>query len=677
MGYYVIAVGGTGNKILEAIVYGAAAGAFYTPDKNGVHVPLPTVRALAVDVDAACGNTTRAKQAGEYYERIRAAFPPAFPRRGFWTELDLQRWNMNLSKRASSVDSMVKNHKIEQLLASTLFAPTESSLEYAEGFRGHPDLGVLFFADVLKTIDEALPQDEMARLLSQMRGELEMGQRVKVMLVGSIFGGTGASGIPAISRFLREHFAAYRQLFELGAVLMLPYYKVPASTRDETMEIVVKSADFLDKARTALQYYGMEGMIGDGTAGDRGVYDAIYLLGLQQEDFVSTKVYSTGSQSQENDAHMLEWLAMRCVSHFFRTSLRGEGSTNMNCYYYQLHSRRFSWDSFDTEADEYRLGFGGLLKAAAAFFSECYPFIGACVKENRNGMAVNYYAAFFSGVRRFGAAERAQLEKMLDSLSRLLAFYTNWMIQLLGTLPPVLRKERTREGAERELAGSYEQLLELRLAGKNTSEVTQQITALAKSVGGEALLNVLHVVQTECEKREKTQAEALNALEKRIALWEGEDANRIAPEKLKKEKHRLLAMRESLASLQKREQCVREDVELAIKRKATSLLPEPDFGADDEIPQNDLIDAGLLTALGALLREQSEKQPDEKRSSALCDEIQQNIERLVIHRVPDLIDMPRLIAALAGGPIAGKNALGAVTGFLASLLNAVFEEGYE
>ncbi|NCB31505.1 MAG: hypothetical protein EOM66_08875, partial [Clostridia bacterium] len=260
MGYYVIAVGGTGNKILEAIVYGAAAGVFYTPGRNGARVPLQTVRALAVDVDAACGNTTRAKQAGEYYERIRAAFPKGFPRRGFWTQLDLQRWNMNLSKRASSVDSMVKNHKSEQLLARTLFAPTESSLEYAEGFRGHPDLGVLFFADVLKTLDEALPQDEMARLLSQMRGELEAGERVKVILVGSIFGGTGASGIPAISRFLREHFAAHRQLFELGAVLMLPYYKVPASTRDETMEIVVKSNDFLDKARTALQYYGMEGM---------------------------------------------------------------------------------------------------------------------------------------------------------------------------------------------------------------------------------------------------------------------------------------------------------------------------------------------------------------------------------------------------------------------------------
>ena len=35
MGHYVIAVGGTGNKILESIVYAACADAFYTVDDRG------------------------------------------------------------------------------------------------------------------------------------------------------------------------------------------------------------------------------------------------------------------------------------------------------------------------------------------------------------------------------------------------------------------------------------------------------------------------------------------------------------------------------------------------------------------------------------------------------------------------------------------------------------------
>ncbi|MEG2207277.1 MAG: hypothetical protein RR065_04150, partial [Clostridia bacterium] len=71
MSYYVIAVGGTGNKILESLVYGACADVFYTRDADGSETPIPQLHLLSVDVDAACGNTTRAKRAAEYYERVR------------------------------------------------------------------------------------------------------------------------------------------------------------------------------------------------------------------------------------------------------------------------------------------------------------------------------------------------------------------------------------------------------------------------------------------------------------------------------------------------------------------------------------------------------------------------------------------------------------------------------
>ena len=69
---------------------------------------------------------------------------------------------MNLSKRATSVARMVQNHKHEQFLADTLFDRTEAALEYSEGFRGHPDLGVLFFVDLLSGLPEAAggQQDE-------------------------------------------------------------------------------------------------------------------------------------------------------------------------------------------------------------------------------------------------------------------------------------------------------------------------------------------------------------------------------------------------------------------------------------------------------------------------------------------------------------------------------------
>ena len=41
MSYYLLAIGGTGNKILEALVYACAADALYTLDEDNRRVPIP------------------------------------------------------------------------------------------------------------------------------------------------------------------------------------------------------------------------------------------------------------------------------------------------------------------------------------------------------------------------------------------------------------------------------------------------------------------------------------------------------------------------------------------------------------------------------------------------------------------------------------------------------------
>ena len=159
MGCYVIAVGGTGNKVLESMVYAACADAFYTLDSRGRRAPIPALTMLSVDVDAA------------YYEQVRKAFDASpVSHRCFHTRLTLKRWSMNLSRRAASIKQMAQSHDADQLLSRALFSPTEASLEYSEGFRGHPDLGVLFFSDLLGSLGEACEQglpDELNDLIAQ------------------------------------------------------------------------------------------------------------------------------------------------------------------------------------------------------------------------------------------------------------------------------------------------------------------------------------------------------------------------------------------------------------------------------------------------------------------------------------------------------------------------------
>jgi len=705
MGYYVIAIGGTGNKILESVVYGACADVFNTrEDRNNVK-PLPKIRMLAVDVDAACGNTTRAKQAADYYERVRKMFPEKGPaRRGFHTQLVTDRWNMNLSKRATSVERMVQNHKQDQLLANTLFDRTEASLEYSEGFRGHPDLGVLFFADLLSELPQmatAGQPDEMLRMLEEMRADMERGEQVKVILCGSIFGGTGASGIPTISQYLRKHFARHGAKLELAAVLMLPYYKVPPSSQDEELEIVVKSSTFLDKARTALQYYGMEGMVKSGENDEMGVFDALYLLGLPPEAFITTRMYSTGSQSQENDAHMLEWLAMRCIAQFFRTGFRGPDSPNIDCYYYQFHSRTFCWESFDDEADAYRIGFGGLLKAAVVFFAECYPYLRARIsgeKRGRNNL-VNYYAAWFLYAARLKGPRQARLEKNLDALYHCLAYYGNWVCQVVRTLPPTLRKNRLNEELAAEAAASYDQMVECyvllrerlrdgsepNMWGWAEREAQQEAQGeydrmlarqreLLHKLGGSVRMGMLKDAQHKQRDVLLRQEEAIRELESRVEAWEGEDSHLVEDQALRQEKERLAAMRRVAEILEAKRKKISQDIEEAIRENILGIHGEEETW--DDLPDNDLFHPGLVTALHELLvlYGSVKARRDLNRMEMLSDTLRRGLSRMIVQPVPDRMDMSRVMAGVAGEQDLSRDPDRMLSGFWAALLNAAVEE---
>ncbi|MDD3214611.1 MAG: hypothetical protein PHY64_13125, partial [Eubacteriales bacterium] len=554
-------------------------------------------------------------------------------------------------------------------------------------------LGVLFFAELLDhlgELDEQGQPDEMVETLKQIQRELDAGETVKVMLLGSIFGGTGASGIPSISRYLRNRFSRDADRFILSSVLMLPYYDVPPAAVDETLEIVVKSSAFLDKARTALQYYGMEGMIRSSEADTRGLYDALYLLGLPQEAFVTTRIYSTGSQSQENDAHLLEWLAARCTARFFRTGFRGADAHNMDCYYYQWHSHDVSWECFDEEAALYRTAFGGFLKASSLFFAECYPTLRACIRNDdpRLSRTVNYWTAYFHGARRFGAAQRAELEKLIDSLYRLMAFYTNWVWQVLRTLPPTLRPEREIETKSRELYEVYHKLVDAQAEclrceagqiegdeaeGAKTEyrQLKTQLNELLPVAGGYAFLTALQTEKTLRTQRVEAQRTALEELSEHIALMEGEDRHLTDPKTLRQEQSRREAMARALAGMEDRAALVEADIVHAVEKHVGDV---PTTLPDDDASHNGLFDPDAINAMHELLLLYGTGAETGDDGQKLRRALWNGLDHIVAQRVPDRVDAARAVAGLGGGNRAGEGPKAAFASFTAALLAAVLEE---
>jgi hypothetical protein len=123
--------------------------------------------------------------------------------------------------------------------------------------------------------------------------------------------------------------------------------------------------------------------------------------------------------------------------------MRGKHAHNMDYYYYQWHTTDLCWQSFDSDAARYRIGYGGLLKAAALFFSECLPTLRRqMTSDGRESRNIGWCAPYFSGIGSLSAAGQDELEKLLSALTRFLSFFAGWMVQVTRTIPPTMRPAR-------------------------------------------------------------------------------------------------------------------------------------------------------------------------------------------------------------------------------------------
>lgn len=692
--FYVLAIGGTGNKVLESMVYGAAADAFYIRTENNPRLPPTTIHMLSIDVDASCGNTTRAKIACASYNQVQAFMAPIREHRGFHTALDLRQWNMSSEVRELSIDAQVKNHKTDQPLAHALFNKTESELEYNEGFRGHPDLGVLFFSDMLQKVedpDNKTVQDDLKDTLQSIENDLAQGDTVRVALVGSIFGGTGAAGIPILAKYLRNRYQDKGDRFRLSATLMLPYYKVPASAANEDMEIVIDSTVFMDKAKTALDFYGTEEMVG--APGRPSVFDSLYILGLPKEGFVSTRTYATGSSAQENDSHVMEWLATRSIAHFFRQAV--DALPPRGCIIYQMHTPTFCWESFDEEEKAYRITYGGLLKAGAVLMAECYPHIIRHLRDERliRNRDVNYYAAFFGNARNLNSEQRDALVREVDGIAKFFCYYCRWVVQVLRSLPPTMRKPMESETRQAEIARHLDELMaaraDIRLARKRAAQgVLADLETVLKPLAERE--QALAAEQAEIDAqlppqkrntllyyaRRNAQSDmrhvTLKSEQARVDLEKlrAEPPERVTQMQMDQQEQALLAAKRQL----EKQACLCEALDEEWQKVSVSTVAARHEEESAEIPENDLLNAELLALLEPLLQEGGK--PFTPAQTGAAEKLLAHIEELSIQRLRDTRDIGHILAALGQGAQLRDKAAGASPAgeFLAALLLAVLDE---
>ena len=147
-------------------------------------------------------------------------------------------------------------------------------------------------------------------LLHDVLNEAER-SKSKICLCGSLFGGTGASGLPTIGEVVTNRLISVRSKIDVAAVMMLPYFGFQSSKAIESETEYADSRDFLLKTEAALNFYYSQ------IEKVKANFDAIYLLGGREFSEVD---FHIGWDKQNNPAHYLELYAGLAIQDFYFSS---------------------------------------------------------------------------------------------------------------------------------------------------------------------------------------------------------------------------------------------------------------------------------------------------------------------------------------------------------------------
>ena len=310
MSYIYVGVGGSGAKLMQSLVHLTAAGLMPAGGRE--------LKGFLVDPDESNGNVKETLTVCGLYSRCKeikvgdgaTLFQNKLTVRGPWTPVDDDDDTATLES-IFHYDPAKRGDALETDLMDIFFGAEDRTLSIKQGFRGRPAIGSAVLAE---KIDFTAPfWSELHSAALNARAQ----EKVGLVLGGSVFGGSGAAGVPTICRLLKEELNQHigdKQL-SLALTLFLPYFTYDKVKRPENQEAEVLQADpftFATATAEALKYYD------DGEFLD--ICDALYCVGERYPAHMPKS--AVGAAEQQNPAHFLELVAALGAIRFWS----GEGN---------------------------------------------------------------------------------------------------------------------------------------------------------------------------------------------------------------------------------------------------------------------------------------------------------------------------------------------------------------
>lgn len=288
----IMGIGGTGAKIVEAVVHLASSG----------NAPL-NIYPVLIDQDIYNGNVHRCRRVINLYDTINKELLAIDKKWLFKSKLVKVNENLlplvpeSIDRNFASAIKHADMEEKEQKIINSLYTEKQLNEILKDGYKKRAHMGAPLMEKLL--INER-KKDDTEMGLKMIVSDTSNYDNVQVFVVGSIFGGTGASGITNVGKFFREQMPHAI----INSIMLTPYFIVSdqCDENDKDKGLVRSDAD-MQLVKVALEMYNDD---------IKSAFDHVFLIGSQKVsisgEIVTDKSHS-GGKEQENPSHIFELLS--------------------------------------------------------------------------------------------------------------------------------------------------------------------------------------------------------------------------------------------------------------------------------------------------------------------------------------------------------------------------------
>lgn len=322
--FFVLGIGGTGMRCIESLIHLCAMGMF---DDTVIHL-------LALDTDKNNGNFARLKEVKDAYLNVKSLDPAErtankdtfFSANLKYYEFSPNYENKSTFKEVFNYGDTQYNERSKSDLADLVFSNDVEEFNLRHGYRAQTHLGsMMMYHSIIEAV-QAPRNNDLKRFLQSLIAASSNGKS-RVFILGSVFGGTGASSIPiipqAISKaasILSNGTADVLGNTFFGSTLLTAYFNftLPSDAERAEQKIIATSDKFALNSQAAMMFYEDDMTV-------QSTYQKFYMMGTpgldwnpMQRNAAENKTI-TGGEAQKNDSHYIELLAASAALDFLNS----------------------------------------------------------------------------------------------------------------------------------------------------------------------------------------------------------------------------------------------------------------------------------------------------------------------------------------------------------------------